>query len=104
MSKGLRKIVEERRRREREAVREAFPGAWDEPGAADSDLPAGYALSGGGGGYWTLTGPTGVIPGPAGGKWRGRQAAVDAAAGAARSAAEADAGDNALADGVDTAP
>lgn len=53
----------------------------DETPAEDEDgLPEGYQVENAGGPYMRLYAPSGaVIPGPANGKWQGRQAAVDAA-------------------------
>lgn len=42
-------------------------------------LPPGYEASHGGGGYFTLHGPSGAIAGPSNGKWQGLDATADAA-------------------------
>lgn len=50
------------------------------PDGGDSgDLPPGYELTGGSGGYHGLRGPDGVIEGPSNGKWQGAEAAAEAA-------------------------
>lgn len=65
-------------RRARERAAEAASRAAEL--RATRDLPYGYTLSGGEGGYWTLKDPSGVVVvGPSRGKWQGRDGATDAA-------------------------
>ena len=55
--------------------------AWGRVGVAvkvgdSEELPEGYKLKKAKGGYFTVTGPDGVVEGPSNGKWQGRDGAA----------------------------
>ena len=58
--------------------------AWERVGVAvkvgsQEDLPKGYKAKKAKGGYFTVTGPDGIVEGPSNGKWQGRDGAAQGA-------------------------